>query len=798
MKWKNSFPISFCMLLAACGGSGTSDAVTKVNTGESKSNQRPVAVITQSSPEIKLNSIVRFSAAKSYDNDGDSLTYSWNLVKGTGRTPITLEQASSKELALELKEADEYVLSLIASDGKSNSSPSELVIKLEDNFAVVAQAGRDLTVKKGQIVSLDGTSSYAVEGVLTSYEWKIIEQPDNSTARIYKYKRPKTSFVPDAVGQYVVELTVKKSTGESAKDTVTITSEAHDVNTAPVVVLKQSKTKLEPDEVTLLDASESYDPDRLDRLSFGWEITSQPEGAKASLSDLHEAQTSFSAETIGDYEVTVSVTDSSGATSKAAYFLSITTDNLPPVVSLGYEMTIPLKPKELVCASCYDPEGLSLTYQWRLISRPALSEGYIGFPTEEKAILSPDVEGTYIISLTVSDGQNEVTSNTQTFNVVGNHKPIARISGPETAYVDLPIELDGTKSSDPDNDTLTYEWQFIEAASNVQMTARDNGTASFIPTAQGNYVVSLRVNDGQSYSDVKTHLVQVKDNLAPVIVLENDRPRTIHVGEQIHFNASKSYDPEGDALSYQWRLEVPQGSGAQLSSELTSDANFVADIVGTYSVIIELTDSAGNKSSTVVRVDASDPIDMVSGRVRGSFIDPMLNRISNAGIIINGQSYTSDRYGNFDIYLEAEKGTALILETDDARLAKSFYTSPKVSQDGFRVNFGEERVPYLQPLSLIVQVCDLEIGADSGSIDIGVRMLSPMSDAGNFVTSFNELVNIKLDERGGGNRIIKVPAKAKYELYVADDLNIVIPSNALLDVYFSYIEQAGFAYICNK
>ncbi|ODB35634.1 hypothetical protein BB427_03270 [Pseudoalteromonas sp. BMB] len=798
MKWKNSFPVSVCILISACGGSGTADAVSGVDIGRGYNNHRPVAVITQSSSEIKLNSIARFSAAKSYDNDGDSLTYSWNLSKGTGRTPVTLEQANSEELVFELAEADEYVLSLIASDGKKNSVPSELVIKLQDSVAVVAQAGRDLTVKKGQIVSLDGTNSYAVEGVLTSYEWRIVEQPANSTARIFKYKKAKTSFVPDVVGQYVVELTVKKATGESAKDVITITSDALEINSPPVVVLKKSKAKLEPNEVTFFDASESYDPDRFDRLSFLWEITAQPDGAKASLSDIKGAQTSFSAETLGTYEITVSVADSNGATSTAAYALSVTTENLPPVVSLGDEMFIPLESNELVCASCYDPEGQLLAYQWRLISRPELSEGYIAFPTEEKAQLTPDVEGAYVVALTVSDGQNEATSNTQIFNVSGNHKPVAHISGPKTAYVNQPIELDGTKSSDPNNDTLTYEWQFIEAASDVEIVVKDNGTASFTPTTLGNYIVSLRVNDGQDYSDVEAHLVQVKANLLPVIILENDAPRTALIGEQINFDASKSYDPEGDMLTYQWSLEVPQGSSAQLYGKANSVASFTADVAGTYSVSLELTDSVGNTSSTLVRVDASDPIDMVTGYVSASFKDPLHKPVPNAGIIINGKKYLSDRNGAFNIQLEAEKDSALVFETDDVRLAKSFYTSPKVSQDGFIVNLGEESVPYLQPLNLSVQVCNLDIGVGSGAIDIGVRMLSPMFKVGNFVTSFDELVNIKLDERGSGQRVINLPAQAKYELYVPDNLNVIIPSNAQMDVYYSHIEQSSFAFICDN
>lgn len=53
----------------------------------------------------------------------------------------------------------------------------------------------------------------------------------------------------------------------------------------------------------------------------------------------------------------------------------------------------------------FDPEGGTLGYAWSLISKPQGSVATIGSPTNSTAGLAPDVGGSYVVQLTVSDGQ---------------------------------------------------------------------------------------------------------------------------------------------------------------------------------------------------------------------------------------------------------------------------------------------------------------------------------------------------------------------------------------------------------
>ncbi|WP_105166996.1 PKD domain-containing protein [Pseudoalteromonas sp. T1lg23B] len=795
MIWKNSFPIPLCILISACGGSSSTEV--QAETNNAAKNQAPIAVITSSDTKITKNKLVHFNASKSYDPDGDTLSYEWKLTKGAEHTPVAIEPHDKEEIALQLNNDDTYVLTLTANDGKTYSQPSKFEFVLNSDMPLVASAGPDITVKKGQIVLLDGSESRDLNGVITGYQWRIIEKPDNSLTKIFTDKKVKTSFVADQVGQYIVELSVQNDQGDIATDTLTVTSDALGENSTPVVVLKDLETQLKPNEVIVLDASESYDPDRFDNLSFMWEVVSQPAGADANLSTLFAAQTSFSATVLGDYEVKVSVTDSQGASAQASYTLSVTTDNLPPVAQLGEDISVPIAPLELVCKSCFDPEGEPLTYQWQLLSRPQQSAAQLQSPTEAIAKLHPDVAGEYAVAVSVSDGQTEVTSNTQTYYIDDNQQPTAHLSGPTEVYIGNTVELDASQSSDPNNDVLTYEWQFVESAAEVPLHTRDDGTAFFTPTELGNYIVSLRVHDGQYYSDPLTHTVQVKSNLPPVIVLANDSPREAEVGAQVLFNASASYDPEGEALSYQWTLDRPVDSNAQLTTDMTDSTSLVADVAGTYSINLHLSDTAGNSSTKSVRLDVSDPVNMLSGYVRGTIVNSYRHPVANAGLNINGQQYVSDSQGAINAQVEVEEGAPLVIKTEDERLASGTYTAPSVTQDGFVINLGDAFVPHMQPIEVRLLTCPQYSGPDI--VEVGYRLLSTVPEMGAITAEYDQKISFTLDSSGRSTQAFSIPATAKYELYVDDNLKITIPSSRMMNVFYSVdVPARGFVTVCNQ
>jgi len=86
-----------------------------------------------------------------------------------------------------------------------------------------------------------------------------------------------------------------------------------------------------------------------------------------------------------------------------------------------------------------------------------------------------------------------------------NASPIADAGGPYLGAVNTPIEFDGTGSSDPDNDSLTYTWDFGDTSTG------SGATPVYSYITAGIYDVCLTVNDGYIDSEPGCTLAVVYD-----------------------------------------------------------------------------------------------------------------------------------------------------------------------------------------------------------------------------------------------------------------------------------------------
>ncbi len=110
-----------------------------------------------------------------------------------------------------------------------------------------------------------------------------------------------------------------------------------------------------------------------------------------------------------------------------------------------------------------------------------------------------------------------------------NDAPVADAGPDRLGLIGQPVTLDGSASSDPDGDPLTFEWHFtaVPPGSQIDDTALSNGAApapSFLPDAEGIYTLSLTVHDALTESQTDT--VSVFINPAPRFDLH---PETINL-----------------------------------------------------------------------------------------------------------------------------------------------------------------------------------------------------------------------------------------------------------------------------
>jgi len=178
------------------------------------------------------------------------------------------------------------------------------------------------------------------------------------------------------------------------------------------------------------------------------------------------------------------------------------------------------------------------------------------------------------------------------YSAVPNTQPVANAGGPYSGDEDDPITFDGSGSSDPDGDSLTYAWDFGDGSTGAGVTT----THAY--TAGDTYNVTLVVNDGKVDSLPDTTTATITEVNDPPVA-DAGGPYTGTVGVAITFDGSGSYDIDDGIASYDWDF----GDGSTGVGAIVTHAY---DAEGTYTVTLTVTDVGGSTGTdtTIVTVTA--------------------------------------------------------------------------------------------------------------------------------------------------------------------------------------------------
>ncbi len=335
------------------------------------------------------------------------------------------------------------------------------------------------------------------------------------------------------------------------------TTPAADPNGIPVADAGTDRT-VSADDTIVLDGSGSYDPDG-DQITFSWSFDRVPEdSAMAEYVGFPGNNTTANSSELrpdvaGTYIVELIVKDNRGSESSPDLVVINVEPGEAPIANAGPDQaSLTGEPVDIDGSSSYDALGRDLTYQWSLTEIPANSSlTAISADTSSIANITPDVGGTYVVSLVVNNGLTDSEADTAAITVKAEDPlpPIAD-SGEDIkdAYDCNLVSLDGTDSYDPNGDIITYEWSIQSApegslTSSASILDRTAGMTAFYPDSAGSYVVSLAVNDGAEWSTpdlVNITTTERPYNTAPVV--EAGKGWTIDAGEAVCEEDGYSYD----------------------------------------------------------------------------------------------------------------------------------------------------------------------------------------------------------------------------------------------------------------
>jgi len=378
------------------------------------------------------------------------------------------------------------------------------------------------------------------------------------------------------------------------------------INRPPVANAGADQTVYATQTVTL-DGSGSTDPDG-QALTYAWSFVSRPAGSAAALAGATNVKPTFVPDRDGSYVVQLIVKD--GQLSSSPDTVEISTLNSAPVANAGADQAaLTGQAVTLDGSASSDIDGDSLTYAWSIVTAPAGSQALIANPAHVKPTFTPDLAGQYVIQLIVDDGTVPSAPDTMVITTTKqNGQPVANAGADQTVHVGDTAHLDGSTSSDPDGDALTYRWSLNARPTNSNSALQ--GATSPSPTLPidkpGTYVAQLIVSDGVADSSPDTVSLSTT-NSAPVA--SASAPASVHWNTTVQVDGSASTDVDGDALGFTWSiLTRPAGSQAVLSDPNAIKPTFQADRPGVYVVQLVVNDGHVNSAPASASVTATNQV----------------------------------------------------------------------------------------------------------------------------------------------------------------------------------------------
>jgi carboxypeptidase T len=188
---------------------------------------------------------------------------------------------------------------------------------------------------------------------------------------------------------------------------------------------------------------------------------------------------------LGQHTLYLKAKDASGQWGPvSAQFIQIIAPktNLAPQAKFSYQC------EDFVCqfdsSSSQDPEGDSLTYQWQFAGYTS-SETNPSYDFSNSQLTDNKAE----VILTVTDPQALIHSQTQTLTLKTNQAPEASFT---VSCTHLTCQLNASASSDTDEDTLSYRWDFGDGSNADKLQLTHDYTQA------GTYKIVLTVDDGKT------------------------------------------------------------------------------------------------------------------------------------------------------------------------------------------------------------------------------------------------------------------------------------------------------------
>jgi len=295
-----------------------------------------------------------------------------------------------------------------------------------------------------------------------------------------------------------------------------------------------------------------------------------------------------------------------------------------------------------IAGTATDSDGTIQSYEWKI--------GSTVLATTASFDYTPTSVGVDAISLTVTDNDGNISSNSLTVTVIPNLNPTANAGGDQSIKVNRTITIAGT-GTDDDGTVESYEWK--KGSTTLATTA----SFDYSPTTSGTDTITLTVtdNDGNTASD--SIEVTVIANVNPTVNAGVNK--SIKINRSITITGTGN-DTDGTIDSYEWK------KGSTILAT-TASFSYTPTTAGNDTLTLTVTDDDGSTASDSLAVT----------------VIPNINPTAEAGVnqnvtvnhVITITGTGTDTDGTIQSY-EWKKGSTILATT-----ASFNYTPTSVGTD---------------------------------------------------------------------------------------------------------------------
>jgi uncharacterized protein YjbI with pentapeptide repeats len=483
-----------------------------------------------------------------------------------------------------------HTITLTATDNQAATGTATVTITItapnQPPVAAISSPANNSSFVQGTSVSFAGTGTDPEQGTLTgaSLTW---------SSNINGAIGTGTSFTKSnlSVGTHTITLTATDNQGATGTATVTITITANQPPVAAISSPANNSSFVQGTSVSFAGTGTDPEQGMLTGASLTW--TSNINGAIGTGTSFSKSNLS-----VGTHTITLTATDSQGATGIATVAITITAPpNQPPVATISS----PANNSSFVqganvsfAGTGTDPEqgsltGASLTWTSNI-------NGAIGTGTSfSKSNLSV---GTHTITLTATDAQGATGIATVTTTITANQPPVAAISSPANSSSfaqGTSVSFAGT-GTDPEQGTLTGA--ALTWTSNINGVIGTGTSFSKSNLSVGTHTITLTATDNQGATGTATVTITITasgPNQPPSVtfLLPTLAARDFNQGQPVTFQASAT-DPEdgtltGNSITWTSNISGLIGTGTTFTTTTLP--------VGNHFVVVTATDSKGATAS---------------------------------------------------------------------------------------------------------------------------------------------------------------------------------------------------------